>query len=245
VETLPDLHIPHAPHIPLAHTQPRLYKLHNNNKELNPVHPASPLKAHACIIDGIIMWKASRVCAVSSTEPGAQHFHRTTTPQPSVLYNSYRGVVHATLQWRTGCIKRVLVMAVLFGLLGCVLSKCGDTYCLHVQSAWIGLSYKDKGNMSDIQYGTPGCNAGTFQHDTLLKLRKHHHLTNKLVPVAARSKAEVCGRSPAEIVGSDPTESMDVCLLWVLCVVRLRSLKRVDHWSRGVLPNCNVSLCVI
>jgi hypothetical protein len=25
------------------------------------------------------------------------------------------------------------------------------------------------------------------------------------VPVAARSKAEVCGRSPAEIVGSNPT----------------------------------------
>ena len=33
------------------------------------------------------------------------------------------------------------------------------------------------------------------------------------VPVAARSKALVCGRSPAEIVGSNPTEGMDVCLL--------------------------------
>ena len=33
------------------------------------------------------------------------------------------------------------------------------------------------------------------------------------VPVAARSKAEVCGRSPVEIVGSNPTEDMDVCLL--------------------------------
>jgi hypothetical protein len=35
------------------------------------------------------------------------------------------------------------------------------------------------------------------------------------VPVAARSKAYVCGRSPAEIVGSNPTGGMDVCLLWV------------------------------
>ena len=33
------------------------------------------------------------------------------------------------------------------------------------------------------------------------------------VPVAARSKAHVCGRSPAEIVGSNPTGAMDVCLL--------------------------------
>jgi hypothetical protein len=29
---------------------------------------------------------------------------------------------------------------------------------------------------------------------------------------------------------------MDVCLLCVLCVVRLRSLRRADHSSRGDLP---------
>ena len=33
------------------------------------------------------------------------------------------------------------------------------------------------------------------------------------IPVAARSKAWVCGRSPSEIVGSNPTGSMDICLL--------------------------------
>jgi len=33
------------------------------------------------------------------------------------------------------------------------------------------------------------------------------------VPVAAGSKALVCGRSPAEIVVSNPTGGMDVCLL--------------------------------
>ena len=32
------------------------------------------------------------------------------------------------------------------------------------------------------------------------------------VPVAARSKASVCGRCPAEIGGSNPTGSMDICL---------------------------------
>jgi len=31
------------------------------------------------------------------------------------------------------------------------------------------------------------------------------------VPVAARSKASVCGRLPAEIVDSNPTGGMDVC----------------------------------
>ena len=43
-------------------------------------------------------------------------------------------------------------------------------------------------------------------------------------------------RSPAEIVGSNPTGGMDICLLWVSCVVRYRSLRRADHSSRGVLP---------
>ena len=63
------------------------------------------------------------------------------------------------------------------------------------------------------------------------------------VPVAARSKAQVCGYSPAEIGGSNPTGCMDGCLLWVLCVVRQRSLRRADHSSRGVLPNV-VRRCV-
>ena len=40
------------------------------------------------------------------------------------------------------------------------------------------------------------------------------------VPVAARSKAKFYGRSPPEIVGSNPTGGMDVCLLWLLFVVR-------------------------
>ena len=38
-------------------------------------------------------------------------------------------------------------------------------------------------------------------------------------------------------VGSNPTGGMDICLLWMSCVVRQRSLRRADHSSRGVLPN--------
>ena len=38
-------------------------------------------------------------------------------------------------------------------------------------------------------------------------------LSTSPVPLAARSKAWICGRSPAEIVGSNPTRGVDVCLL--------------------------------
>ena len=40
-----------------------------------------------------------------------------------------------------------------------------------------------------------------------------------LIPVAARSKAWVCGPSLAGIVGSNHAGWMDVCLLWATCVV--------------------------
>jgi len=62
------------------------------------------------------------------------------------------------------------------------------------------------------------------------------------IPVAAQSKACVCGRSIAGFVGYNPAGGMDVCLLWMLCVVRKRSPRRADHSSRGVLPSV-VSEC--
>jgi len=53
--------------------------------------------------------------------------------------------------------------------------------------------------------------------------------------VAARSKAWVYGRSPPETMGSNPTGGMDVWVLWVLCFVRWRSLRRIYHSPRGLL----------
>jgi hypothetical protein len=47
-----------------------------------------------------------------------------------------------------------------------------------------------------------------------------YYLSGLPVPVAARAKAWVCGRSLAGIACSNPYGGMDVCLLWVLCVVR-------------------------
>ena len=48
----------------------------------------------------------------------------------------------------------------------------------------------------------------------------HTNYSPAPIPVAARSKAYICGRSPPEIVGSNPTGGMDVSLLW--CCVLLR-----------------------
>ena len=62
-----------------------------------------------------------------------------------------------------------------------------------------------------------------FCHSNLAHIRLESHKTFIFessfhlyflpVPVAARSKAQVCCRLSAEIVGSNPAGSMDVCLL--------------------------------
>ena len=62
------------------------------------------------------------------------------------------------------------------------------------------------------------------------------------IPATARFKAWVCGRSLAGVTGSNTTRDMDVCLFWILCVVRWRSLREADPSSRGVLQ-C-VCVCV-
>ena len=64
------------------------------------------------------------------------------------------------------------------------------------------------------------------------------------IPVAEQSKVWVCGRSLAGIAGSNAAGAVDDCLLWVLCVVRYRPLRRADPSSRGVLPSV-VCLSVI
>jgi hypothetical protein len=64
-----------------------------------------------------------------------------------------------------------------------------------------------------------------------------NHEERKSIPVAARSRAWVYGCSHTEIVGSNPACDMNVCLLWVLSVVRDRSLRHADHSTRAVLPS--------
>ena len=56
------------------------------------------------------------------------------------------------------------------------------------------------------------------------------------VPVAARSKALGCDRSLGGITGFESRRDRCLCL-WVLCIVRWRSLRWAVRSSRGVLPS--------
>jgi hypothetical protein len=56
------------------------------------------------------------------------------------------------------------------------------------------------------------------------------------IPVAERSKTWFCGRSPTGIAGSNTAWGVDVCFSVVSIVCVVRSLRRADHSSRGVLP---------
>ena len=59
---------------------------------------------------------------------------------------------------------------------------------------------------------------------------------NLSIPVAARSKARVCGRSLAGIVGSIPPGAWK--FVYCECCVSLgRGLRRADHSFRRVLPS--------
>jgi len=64
-------------------------------------------------------------------------------------------------------------------------------------------------------------------------------------PLAARCNAWVCGRLLAGTAGLNPAEEMEVCVWWVLCVVRYSYLRRADHSSGGVLQNVTSGMRVI
>jgi len=64
------------------------------------------------------------------------------------------------------------------------------------------------------------------------------------VPVAARSKAWVCGRSPAETVGSNPAGGMVLSVMSVvLCQVEVSATGRL--LVQRSPTDCGKSLCVL
>jgi len=73
-------------------------------------------------------------------------------------------------------------------------------------------------------------------------------VTNTLIPLrgwgvcapitcVTWSNAWVDAHSHSGIVGSNHVGGMKICLLWVLYVVRLMSLRRADRSSKGVLTS--------
>jgi len=77
------------------------------------------------------------------------------------------------------------------------------------------------------------------------KIQNYSPFLKMTISAIARSNAWLCGISPAGFVGSNPAGSMVLFLLWLLCVIRWRSLRVVDHLSRGYLPSVVCPLSVI
>jgi hypothetical protein len=83
----------------------------------------------------------------------------------------------------------------------------------------------------EIAHETSGCNE-FMSSDVYMYILSYKFVSANAqtpVPVAARSKTQVCCRPSAEFVGSNPGGVMDVSLLF--CVVT----RRADHSSREVL----------
>jgi hypothetical protein len=85
-----------------------------------------------------------------------------------------------------------------------------------------------------------------FEHAMVLRVTSRYKLIvecNLPIPLAARSKAWVCGFSLAGTVGSNPGGDMDVCLFKIL--PDGRSMCRADHSSTDVLPSVVCPISVI
>jgi hypothetical protein len=96
---------------------------------------------------------------------------------------------------------------------------CFDTKSQHPQTGKSSTNSKTNTKAWSQNFVT---DSGTECKVLAAKTRKSYSGSSETVqiPVAARSKAWICGRSLSGIAGSKPVGVMDVCLLWVLCVVR-------------------------
>ena len=112
-----------------------------------------------------------------------------------------------------------------------------------VLAVWVVHQYCSKANTRRMSY--------TIHHRVCvcvfsLRLNANWQITalrksRRLIPVAARSKGLVCSLSLAGIARSNTARNTDVRVLWMLCVIRQRFLRRTDASCREVLP----SVCVI
>ena len=102
-------------------------------------------------------------------------------------------------------------------------------------SSWWNAD-KGDGDDVDVQLTKTGSKCANLSTDLVVVIIIIIIIIIMPISVAERSKARVYGRSLAGIAGSNPAGDMNVCLLWVLCVVK-KSLRRTDPSSRVVLPN--------
>ena len=85
------------------------------------------------------------------------------------------------------------------------------------------LMFLDHTQRRSIVGRTPLDEWSARRRDLYLTTHDSHNRQISMPPVEFEPKisaGERQGRSPAEIVGSNPTGGMDICLLWVSCVVR-------------------------
>jgi hypothetical protein len=67
-----------------------------------------------------------------------------------------------------------------------------------------------------------------------LESRRGHYVSRECCALSGR-----CGQRPLGSwdCGFESRRGIYLCLWWVLCVVRYRSLRLADHMSRGVIPS--------
>ena len=107
--------------------------------------------------------------------------------------------------------------------------ECHDDTQVHWKVSWC---MKFNRRMSRWSTSSPKSHRGhgylwsARRRDLYLTTHDTHNRQISMLPVgfepkiSAGERPAVCGRSPAEIMGSNPTGAMDICLLWVSCVVR-------------------------
>jgi hypothetical protein len=89
------------------------------------------------------------------------------------------------------------------------------------------------------------CFLSVSDHCLFIARRKFTFLKSKgPIPMAARSKAQVCGRALAGIVGSYPTGDTDVCLVQCLCC-QIEVSATVRSLVQRSPTDCGVCMSVI
>jgi len=85
-----------------------------------------------------------------------------------------------------------------------------EAMCLGVHEQFLGLLFKpEKLHKQELLSEASYC----CETQPLIGRITQIRVITKPIPVAARSKAWVCGRSLAGIAGSNPVGGMDVCFL--------------------------------